>query len=173
MQQLTGDYAAAAVSHQQALEMSRDAGERYNQAQVLNSLGELSTRTAASQQARDYHTQALAIARELGVPLEEARAMEGIGRCHIQDGNPGDGAAKLGRHWPSTSASEPPMPSAFRKLSAAAASKTRFWALRARAKLLARQGQFTTARQLAGEAVALVSATCHTGRRSAIVVAGQ
>jgi tetratricopeptide (TPR) repeat protein len=95
VQQLTGDYAAAAVSHQQALEMSRDLGERYYQAEVLNSLGELSTRTAASQQARDYHTQALAIARALGVPLEQARALEGIGRSHLQDGHAGEGAAKL------------------------------------------------------------------------------
>ena len=75
--------------------MSAIPANGYGQAEALNSLGELSTRTAASQQARDYHTQALAIARELGVPLEEARALEGIGHCHIQDGNPGEGAAKL------------------------------------------------------------------------------
>ena len=62
---------------------------------MLNSLGELSSRSAASQQARDYHSQALAIARELGAPLEEARALEGIGRCHLQDGNAREGAAQL------------------------------------------------------------------------------
>ena len=28
-------------------------------------------------------------------PLEEARALEGIGRSHLHDGNVGDGAAKL------------------------------------------------------------------------------
>ena len=41
MQQLTGDYPAAAASHQQALELFRDLGERLGQAEALNSLGEL------------------------------------------------------------------------------------------------------------------------------------
>ena len=95
MQQLTGDYPAAAASHQQALELFRDLGDRHGQAEVLNSLGELSSRTAASQQARDYHTQALAIAREIGAPLEEARALEGIGHSHLQDGHPSEGTAHL------------------------------------------------------------------------------
>jgi tetratricopeptide (TPR) repeat protein len=95
VQQLTGDYRSAAASHHEALRLFRDLGRRHEQAEALNSLGELSTQTAARQQARDYHTQALAIARDLGVPLEEARAMEGIGRSHLQDGHAGEGAAKL------------------------------------------------------------------------------
>ena len=52
-------------------------------------------RSSPSQQARDHHTQALAIARALGTPQQEARALEGIGRCHLQDGNPGEGTANL------------------------------------------------------------------------------
>ena len=48
-------------------------------AEILNNLGELLTRTSATRQARDHHAQALAIARDLGVPMEEARALEGIG----------------------------------------------------------------------------------------------
>jgi Tetratricopeptide repeat len=62
---------------------------------VLNGLGELSSRTAETQQARDYHSQALVIARGLGAPREEARALEGIGHSHLQDGNPGEGIAHL------------------------------------------------------------------------------
>ena len=50
---------------------------------------------AASRQARDHHTQALAIARDLGAPLEEARALEGIGHCHLQDGHASEGTAHL------------------------------------------------------------------------------
>ena len=46
MQQLTGDYAAAAASHQQALALNRDAGDRAGQAETLNCLGELASRTA-------------------------------------------------------------------------------------------------------------------------------
>ena len=95
MQQLTGDYPAAAASHQQALVLCRHPGDRARQAETLNCLGELSTRTAASHQAREHHTQALAIARELGTPLEEARALEGIGRSHLHDGHPTQAAALL------------------------------------------------------------------------------
>jgi hypothetical protein len=32
---------------------------------------------------------------ELGAPLEEARALEGIGHSHLQDGNRGEGGAHL------------------------------------------------------------------------------
>jgi tetratricopeptide (TPR) repeat protein/transcriptional regulator with XRE-family HTH domain len=93
-QQLAGDYAAASTNCQRALALVRDIGDKYGQAEALNSLGELS-RFASPQQAHDYHSQALAIARELGVPLEEARALEGIGRCHLQDGHPDEGTAHL------------------------------------------------------------------------------
>ena len=62
---------------------------------MLNSLGELASRTSASRQARDHHSQALAIARDIGAPLEEARALEGIGHSHLQDGNPGQATTHL------------------------------------------------------------------------------
>ena len=95
VQQLTGDYPAAAASHQQALELFRDLGDPLGQAEALNRLGELSSRTSATGQARDQHIQALAIARDLGAPLEEARALEGIGHSHLHDGNPGQAAEYL------------------------------------------------------------------------------
>jgi hypothetical protein len=41
--------------------------------------------------------RALAIAREVGAPLEEARALEGIGRCHLEDGHDQTGAVHLQR----------------------------------------------------------------------------
>jgi tetratricopeptide (TPR) repeat protein/transcriptional regulator with XRE-family HTH domain len=94
VQQLTGDYLAAAASHQQALALCQDIN-RTAQAETLNCLGELSSRTADGRQARDDHAQALAIARDLGVPAEEARALEGIGRSHLRDGNPTQAAAPL------------------------------------------------------------------------------
>ena len=65
------------------------------QVEVLNSLGELSARTGASQQARDRHAQALALAREIGAPLEQARALEGTGRSHLHDGHAREGTACL------------------------------------------------------------------------------
>ena len=97
VQQLTGDYPAAAASHQQALELCRDRGigNWSGQAETLNCLGELASRTADGRQARDYHAQALAIARELGTPLQEARALEGTGHSHLRDGHPAQAAAPL------------------------------------------------------------------------------
>jgi tetratricopeptide (TPR) repeat protein len=92
-----GDERAAGAehSHQQALETSRELGHRLGQAEALNRLGELSSCTSASHQARERHTQALTSARDIGVPFEEARALEGLGRAHLQDGHTGQAAAHL------------------------------------------------------------------------------
>jgi tetratricopeptide (TPR) repeat protein len=51
--------------------------------------------TSAAGQARERHTRALAIARDIGVPFEEARALEGLGRAHLQDGDPAEAAVHL------------------------------------------------------------------------------
>jgi len=64
------------------------------QAEALNHLGELATRTAGTPQARQHHTQALAIARGISAS-PEAHAQEGLGHSHLQDGNPGQAAAHL------------------------------------------------------------------------------
>ena len=96
VQRETRNYPAAAASHRLALSLFRCLGNRLGQAEALNNLGELTTRSSATTQlARDYHTKALAIAREISAPMEEARALEGIGRSHLQGGNPGEGAAHL------------------------------------------------------------------------------
>jgi hypothetical protein len=95
VQQLTGDCPAAAASHQQALELNRDVGNRLGQAETLNCLGELASRTADGRQACGHHAQALAIARQLGTPPEEARALEGIGHSHLRDGHASEGTASL------------------------------------------------------------------------------
>ena len=92
---LTGDYPAAAASHQQALALFGDLGNRLGQAEALNRLGELATRTSATGQARKRHAQALAIARDLSAAPEEAHALEGLGQSHLQDGDPGQAAAHL------------------------------------------------------------------------------
>ena len=95
LQQLTGDYPAAAASHQRALELHRDLGNLAGVADTMNNLGSLSSRTSAIRQARDHHNQALVLARDAGVPLEEERALEGIGHSHLQDGHPGKGLGYL------------------------------------------------------------------------------
>jgi tetratricopeptide (TPR) repeat protein len=95
MQHLTGHYPAAAASQQQALALFGDLGNRLGQAEALNRLGELATRTADTAQARERHAQALAIARDLSAAPEEARALEGLGQSHLQDANPGRADAYL------------------------------------------------------------------------------
>ena len=77
--------------------MFRDLGARLGQAEALNRLGELSLRLTDPGRARDQHTQALAIAQDLGVPFEEARALEGIGLSHLHDGNTSQAATHLRR----------------------------------------------------------------------------
>src|SRR5262245_42851446 len=48
-----------------------------------------------SKKAVDRHAQALAITRDISAPLEEARALEGLGQAHLQDANPGQAATHL------------------------------------------------------------------------------
>jgi hypothetical protein len=72
-----------------------DLGNLLGHAEALNRLGELSLRTSATGQARDQHTHALVIARDISAAPEEARALEGIGNTHLQEGNPGQATAHL------------------------------------------------------------------------------
>ena len=95
MQQQTGDYPAAAASHRQALALFTDLGNLLGQAEALNRLGELATRTTNAAQARDHHTRALAIARDISAAPEEARALEGLGRRHLHDSDPSQAAEYL------------------------------------------------------------------------------
>jgi tetratricopeptide (TPR) repeat protein len=92
--QLAGDYPAATACLAEALGLVRDLGDRHTLSKVLNSLGELSLRTSAAVAAQGQHAEALAIARELGTPAEEARALEGMGRSLLH-GDPGEAAAML------------------------------------------------------------------------------
>jgi hypothetical protein len=82
---------------------------------VLNSLGELASRTSATSQARDHQTQALAIARQIGAPLQEARALEGIGNSHLHDANPTDASTHLQQAFAIYQRIGSPAPSASRK----------------------------------------------------------
>jgi hypothetical protein len=81
---------------------------------VLNSLGELSSRRAAGQQARDYHNQALTLARQVGAPLEEARALTESATATSVTATPAKEPPTCGMHSPSTSALAPQPPGASR-----------------------------------------------------------
>jgi tetratricopeptide (TPR) repeat protein len=104
----SGDYPAAAISLQQALTLARGPSDRAGpdgplnslrnpsgEVSILNSLGWLASRTTQTRLARDRHAQALAIARDIGMPLEEGRALEGIGQSYLQEGKPGQAIPRL------------------------------------------------------------------------------
>jgi tetratricopeptide (TPR) repeat protein/transcriptional regulator with XRE-family HTH domain len=91
---MTGDYPEATASLRESIQIHRDLGARHGLSWSLNSLGEVSCAIAATAQARELYGEALAIARDLGAPLQEARALEGIGRTFLP-GDPAEAATHL------------------------------------------------------------------------------
>jgi tetratricopeptide (TPR) repeat protein len=83
VQQAAGDFAAAAASEDAALRLYREVGDRGSVAETWNNLGDLALARSDPAAARHPHEQALAIAEEVGLPLEEARACEGLGRAQL------------------------------------------------------------------------------------------
>jgi tetratricopeptide (TPR) repeat protein/transcriptional regulator with XRE-family HTH domain len=94
VQSVTGDIKGAMDSLHDALRLFRDLGDRSGEAEALNNLGE-TTRQTVPADARAYHEQALALARTIAAPREEARALEGIGKADISTGDHGQGATAL------------------------------------------------------------------------------
>jgi tetratricopeptide (TPR) repeat protein/transcriptional regulator with XRE-family HTH domain len=92
----SGDYMAAEATQKEALQLYRGLGHRLGQAEVLNNLGELLA-VSDPDKARDFHEQALRIARDITALLEEARALEGIGTCDIHDAHADHGRVQLRR----------------------------------------------------------------------------
>src|SRR5260370_20160073 len=76
------------------LELYRGLGHRLGQAETLNNLGDLHSLSDPTR-VRDYHEQALNIARDITALLEEARALEGIGNIDIQNQKPERGGICL------------------------------------------------------------------------------
>lgn len=95
VQRMTGDCDAAAAGQREALTVFREHNDPQCLAQTLNDLGETLSSSVASQHARECHDEALAVARRIGDRLEEARALEGIGRCSLRDGDPGAGLGQV------------------------------------------------------------------------------
>ena len=87
VQQETGEYPAATANQRRALTLFSDLGNLLGQAEAHNNLGQLAIRTANTAHAHRHHAQGFAIARDISAPLEEARALEGLGQAHLQDGS--------------------------------------------------------------------------------------
>jgi hypothetical protein len=86
-------------------------------AEALNRLGELAARTADSAQAREHHTQALAIARDPGAAQKKHAPWKDSAKPTSRTATPAKLPRTWRRHWRSTSASAPLAPSAPGKLS--------------------------------------------------------
>jgi hypothetical protein len=75
------DYVQAVTLLEQALIISREIGDRQGEVEVLNHQGDLLRQSGQVEPACVQYHEALQIARQLGTPLDEARALAGIGRC--------------------------------------------------------------------------------------------
>ena len=69
---------------EQVLQIFRDIGDRLSEAETLNNLAELPGPTAGQ---RSLAAEALAIARDIASPSQEARALELIGLSHLSAGD--------------------------------------------------------------------------------------
>ena len=79
VQQLTGDYRAAAASLQQVMALNRDLDDRSTQAWVLNELGVLKQLTGNHLAAAVSHHQALHLFRDLDARRGQADVLNGLG----------------------------------------------------------------------------------------------
>ena len=104
VQQLTTDYPAATATLTQALQLFSDLGDPYGQADASIHLGELLILSMTHREARGYFDQALSIARGSNMPVEEARALEGIRRCQNHEGSPARAPQAYGKRSKRTGA---------------------------------------------------------------------
>jgi len=85
--QATGRPQPALQDHQQALTLDRQAGDRGNQAAILNNIGRVYDGLGDWQQALNFYGQALSIAREVGDRAGEAATLSNIGGVHAALGD--------------------------------------------------------------------------------------
>ncbi|GAB2742547.1 AfsR/SARP family transcriptional regulator [Kitasatospora kifunensis] len=91
----TGDPVAAAQHLRQAQALCRERGDQAGLAEVHNLLGRLLTWTGEFEQAQAEFTTALHIARAAGSPLEETRALIGLGNGDLRAARTTEGLARL------------------------------------------------------------------------------
>jgi tetratricopeptide (TPR) repeat protein len=89
LQLAAGSPQLAADSLSESLSLYQELGGRQGEAQVLNILGECLLSSSAVQ-AKASHERALALARNISALPEEARALEGLGQCELQEGRVGE-----------------------------------------------------------------------------------
>jgi tetratricopeptide (TPR) repeat protein/transcriptional regulator with XRE-family HTH domain len=95
VQRQAGNWTAAAAGQRAAVAVFREHNLPQGLSETLNDLGETLSGSPERQRARECHDEALAVARRIGDPLQEARALEGIGCCSLRDGDPDAGIGQV------------------------------------------------------------------------------
>ena len=80
--QLTGEVAQALATTEQALQVFRELGDPVSQAEARNNIGDFHLASGDPESARNSYREALALIGDASVPLELARALEGIARTY-------------------------------------------------------------------------------------------
>jgi hypothetical protein len=75
--------------------IAREIGSRHAEIAALNEAGTLTRTRGDLGPARSSHQQALHLARQIGIALEEAHALAGLDRCALGTGRTADGEAGL------------------------------------------------------------------------------
>jgi tetratricopeptide (TPR) repeat protein len=83
----TGDHRGAVPELRAALDLYRLIGARGSEAWALNHCAAEVAATGDHAQAVALYGDALRIARETHQPDDEARALEGLGECHLEQGD--------------------------------------------------------------------------------------
>jgi tetratricopeptide (TPR) repeat protein/transcriptional regulator with XRE-family HTH domain len=87
---INGDYPASAQGLADALAISRELCAAGMEAEILNCTGSLHHSRGDLEKARACYQSALRRGRDLAIPLEEGRALAGLGRCALSAGDDAD-----------------------------------------------------------------------------------
>jgi tetratricopeptide (TPR) repeat protein len=90
-----GDHQGAIPGLREAVDVFRRIGARGNETWALNHYAAEVAATGDHGRALALYGDALVLARETHQPDEEARALEGLGGCHLNNGDTETGAVHL------------------------------------------------------------------------------
>jgi tetratricopeptide (TPR) repeat protein len=91
----TGDHQGAIPELRAAVDLFRRIGARGNEAWALNHYADEVAAARDHVQALTLYRDALLLARETHQPDDEARALEGLGECHLSGGDTEAGIVHL------------------------------------------------------------------------------
>jgi len=77
-----GEYEKAQATLRQAHALYASVNSRHGETETLNQLGHVQLTIGEVEAARGCHLRALEASREIGIPMEEARSLEGLAICH-------------------------------------------------------------------------------------------